>query len=132
MKRGMSVLVALVVVGVIGTGTAVARRSVSTTITHDSSVELSSGVFLDTGRLTSRSAYCRALREVRLVGMSSDGSTTDLDVDLSSYFGAWATLADYSGYTRVKAKATRLKFRTQSGRRKVCRRAVVIWPGPEE
>ena len=130
MKRGMSVLVALVMVGVLGTGTAVARRSIPTTITHDSHVQLGSSVFLDTGHLTSRSAYCRALREVRLVGMASDGTTTDLDVDLSSYFGAWATLGDYSGYTRVKAKATRLKFRTHSGRRKVCARAVVIWPAP--
>jgi hypothetical protein len=131
MKRGMAVPVALVVVGIVlGNGTAVAARSISTTITRDSSVKLGSGVFLDTGHLTSRSARCRTLREVRLVGMSSDGSTTDLDVDLSSYFGAWATLADYSGYARVKAKATRLKFRTHRGGRKVCRRAVVIWPVP--
>jgi hypothetical protein len=130
MKRGMSVLVVLVVVAAFGAGTAVARRSISTSITHDSQVELSSGVFLDTGHLTSRSAYCRALREVRLVGFSADGRATDLDVDLSSYFGAWATLAEYSGYVRVKAKATRLKFRTHGGRRKVCTRAVVIWPTP--
>jgi hypothetical protein len=132
MKRRMSILAALVAVGMLGTGTADARRLVPTTITHDSSVALGSNVFLDTGHVTSRSDYCRTLREVRLVGMTSDGSRTDLDVDLSSYFGAWATLADYSGFARVKAKATRLKFRTRRGQRRVCKSAVVIWPVPRQ
>jgi hypothetical protein len=128
----MSILAALVAVGILGTGTADARRLVPTTITHDSSVALSANTFLDTGHVASRSDRCRTLREVRLVGMSSDGNTMDLDVDLSSYFGAWATLADYSGFTRVKAKATRLRYRTRRGQRKVCERAVVIWPVPRQ
>jgi hypothetical protein len=64
---------------------------------------------------------------VRLVGQSWDGTRTALDVDLTSFFGAWATLADYSAYVRVTAKATKFKYRSRR-HEKVCKRAVVVWP----
>ena len=128
MRRGMLMLMALAAVVMIGTGAADARKSIATTITHDGSVARSGGLFVDYGRVGSKSPRCRALREVRLVGQSWDGTRTALDVDLTSFFGAWATLADYSAYVRVRAKATKFRYRSGRHQAKICKRAVVAWP----
>ena len=131
MRRGTVMLVALVAVLLLGTGMAEARK-VSSTITHDGSVALSGGRFLDSGVVRSRHPVCRSLRNVRLIGQLADGTTANLDGELSSIFGAWATAADYSRFRRVKAKATKVTYRIHSSRRIVCKPAVVIWRVPRQ
>jgi hypothetical protein len=126
MKRATLMLVLAGAVFALGAGTASARTSYPTEITHDSSVALSGGQTLVGGQVKSPYRLCSVLRGVKLIGHYPDGSTELLDADLSSIGGAWGAKADLTGADRVKAVALRSAFRVHH-RRKVCERAAVVW-----
>ncbi len=109
---------------------AVARTSFRTTITHDGSVALGAGGFyVDSGHLSSPRFQCRVLRLVKLIGHYPSGRTKLLDIDLTSFNGAWATKADLTGTDRLRARVAKSTF-GRRGDRKVCRANSVVFPAP--
>ena len=110
---------------------AMARTSFRTTITHDGSVALGSGggFFVDSGHLSSPRFQCRVLRLVKLIGHYPSGRTKLLDIDLTSFSGAWATKADLTGTDRLRARVAKSTF-GRRGDRKVCRANSVVFPAP--
>lgn len=113
------------------TSSATARKFFPTTIVHDSLVEVApTGTFVVSGHLSSPHPGCRSLRVVTLVGRYPSGSTSLLDIDLTSFLGsAWATKADLTGAERIRATVTKSAF-GRRGHRKVCRADTVGFPAP--
>jgi hypothetical protein len=109
---------------------AMARRSFPTTITHDTTVALGTGgIYVDSGHVSSPRFQCRLLRVVKLIGHYPSGRTQLLDIDLTSFRGAWATKADLTGTDRLRARVTKSKF-GRRGHRKVCQADSVGFPAP--
>jgi hypothetical protein len=108
---------------------AIARKSFPTTITHDGSVPLAGGYFVESGHVSSPRFQCRSLRLVKLIGHYPSGRTELLDIDLTSARGAWATKADLTGTDRLRARVGKYTFR-RHGHRKVCRADSVVFPAP--
>jgi hypothetical protein len=108
---------------------AIARTVFPTTITHDGSVPLAGGYFVESGHLSSPRFQCRLLRVVKLVGHYPSGRTQLLDIDFTSARGAWATKADLTGTDHLTARVTKYKF-GRRGHRKVCRPDSVVFPAP--
>jgi hypothetical protein len=108
---------------------AMARTSFPTTITHDGSVALGTGgTYLNSGHVSSPRLQCRVLRIVKLFGHYPSGRTELLDIDFTSFRGAWATKADLTGTDRLRARVTKYRFGRRD--RKVCRADSVVFPPP--
>jgi hypothetical protein len=111
-------------------GTAMARKSFSTTITHDGSNPVGTeGVYIESGQVNSSRLPCRALRLVKLIGHYPSGRTELLDVDLTSLNGAWATKADLTDTDQLKARVAKFKY-GRRGHRKVCQADSVVYASP--
>jgi hypothetical protein len=127
--RNLAVLVATGAV-LLFAGSAIARTSFPTTITHDGSVALGAGgTFVDSGHVSAPRFQCRVLRVVKLIGHYPSGRRELLDIDLTSAGGAWATKADLTGTDRVKARVRKYTF-GRRGHRKVCQADAVIFSAP--
>ena len=98
---------------------AMARRVFPTTIIHDGSAALTGGYSVESGHLSTPRSQCRLLRLVKLIGHYPSGSTKVLDLDLTSFRGAWAMKADLTGTDHLTARVTKYKF-GRRGHRKVC------------
>jgi hypothetical protein len=109
---------------------AMARRSFPTTINYDDSAPVGTGgTFVSSGHLSSPRIQCRALRVVKLIGHYPSGRTELLDIDFTSFNGAWATKADLTGTDHLTARVTKYKF-GRKGHRKVCQPDSVGFPSP--
>ena len=109
---------------------AMARRSFPTTINYDGSARVGTGgIFVSSGHLSSSRVQCRVLRLVKLVGHYPSGRTELLDIDFTSFSGAWATKADLTETDHVRARVAKSTF-GRKGHRKVCRATRSIFPSP--
>ncbi len=81
--------------------------SITSTITHDETVELGGAKALIGGQVISHREVCQINRLVKLTAHYPSGRTQLLDLDITSDGGAWSMKADISGADRLKAKVTR-------------------------
>ena len=126
MKLAISIVFVAAAVGIVGVATASARTSYPTKISHDGSVTLPGGQTLDTGHVTSTYRRCSRFRGMKLIGHYPDGGTKLLDIDLTSFGGAWATKADLAGASASRPWQIKETLRIHH-RRRVCEPAVVVW-----
>ena len=134
MKRAISVLVGVGVIGLLVAGSVTAQQSrtkhVPTRITHDSTVNLGGGKYLISGQVISREV-CQMNRLVKVFAIRPSGAKELLDLDSTSDGGAWAVKADIFGADRLKAKVARARFNRRRipspPRGVVCDAASVTW-----
>jgi hypothetical protein len=122
MKKWYLGVLAACVVMLLGTGTASAVRSIPTTIVFDGATPVGDGSYVYSGHLRSPRDRCVLLRLVELL----DGRNA-LDLDLTSFFGAWGMRANPDGANLLKAKVVPEKFGNRH-HRKVCEPDAVTFP----
>ena len=81
----------------------------STKLTVDSSADVGDGVFVYSGRLSSRNYWC-ADRPLHLMGERANGKTTELDWALTSIKGAWALTGSPGGFKEVRVEVFKKKL----------------------
>jgi len=104
----------------LGAGSAVAGTSFPTTITHDNRTSVAPDVYLDSGQVSSDKRVCVFLRLVKVIAHYPNGSTEIIELDLTSFYGAWATKGNFAGSDSAIAKVAKLSFRNRHGRRTLC------------
>lgn len=105
------------------------KRSFPTTIAVDSSTHLGEARFLYGGRIGSPKRRCRFLRIAALIARFPSGRERAVDIDLTSFNGAWALTGNLAGATSARIVIPR----ERRGRRVVCKGArvgVPITPPP--
>jgi len=128
--RHLAVLAVTGAVVLLFASSAMARRSFETTINYDGSAPVGTGgIFVSSGHLSSSRVQCRVLRLVKLVGHYPSGRTELLDIDFTSFRGAWATKADLTDTDHATARVAKYTF-GRKGHRKVCRADSVTFPSP--
>jgi hypothetical protein len=124
--RSLVVLVATGAV-LVAASSASARTSFSSTITHTGSESAGGGKFIDSGQVTSAKSACERLRGVKLIGQLN-GTSGLVDIDITSFNGAWAARVPHAPFTKITAVAVKERFHHG---RVVCQPAsVVIYRAP--
>ena len=87
-----------------------------TTVVFDGSVEASDGDGIYTGHLESPKPAC-VIEAGRFMRLYADDAIVDLE--FTSFYGAWAMKADTTGVSTLEARVVRYRFGPK-GHRKIC------------